>query len=249
MRYSGQTNQLIEDFSNKNDTLNKLKSNELALVKLNDNKKLKELLYSQKNLEDDIEAKKTFLKSKNIYAEEYNILYSDNYMNLIRKKVANQNWCHVLKNNYIRIGYRRLYFLQKEIKKFLKKIRLEKEEVKIRIDTKIKLFNMLFKGCILKYIRNNVFKILFPVIKKKHRPTNSLCISRGNLTESICFNKKIKLSRNKRFNKKNNDLKETESVIENDEDIFIFFSTDVSNPEIFQKYNLTKNDVKTIQQI
>ena len=249
MKYIGQTNQLIVDFLNKSVTVNKLKNNDLAFVKLNDNKKIKELLYSQKNLEDDIEGRKTYLKSQNIKAEEYNILYSDNYMNLIRKKVANQNWSHVLKNNYIRIGYRRLHFLQKEIKKFLKKVRLEKEEVKIRIDTKIKLFNMLFKDCILKYIRKKVFKILRPIIKKKNRHTNSLCISRGNLTESNCFQNKIKLSRNKRLNKKKNDLIETESIIENDEDIFIFFTTDISDPEIFQKYNLTQTDMKSIEQI
>lgn len=118
MRYSGQTNQLIFDFLNKSVTLNKLKSNELAFIKLNDNKQLKELINSQKNLEDDIEGRKIYLKSENIKAEEYNILYSENYMNLIRKKVANQNWCNVLKNNYIRIGYRKLHFLQKEIKNF-----------------------------------------------------------------------------------------------------------------------------------
>ena len=250
MRYSGQTNQLIFDFLNKSVTLNKLKSNELAFIKLNDNKQLKELINSQKNLEDDIEGRKIYLKSENIKAEEYNILYSENYMNLIRKKVANQNWCNVLKNNYIRIGYRKLHFLQKEIKKFLKKVKLEKEEVKIRIDTKIKLFNMLFKDCITKHIRKKIFKIFCPVIKKKNRHTNSICISRGNLTESNCFLNKMKMSRNKHLNKKSSGiLKESESIIVNDEDIFIFFTTDISNPEIFQKYNLTQNDMKTIQQI
>ena len=108
---------------------------------------------------------------------------------------------------------------------------------------------MLFKDCILKYIRKKVFKILRPIIKKKNRHTNSLCISRGNLTESNCFQNKIKLSRNKRLNKKKNDLIETESIIENDEDIFIFFTTDISDPEIFQKYNLTQTDMKSIEQI
>ena len=44
MKYIGQTNQLIIDFLNKSVTVNRLKNNELTFVKLNDNKKVKELL-------------------------------------------------------------------------------------------------------------------------------------------------------------------------------------------------------------
>ena len=56
------------------------------------------------------------------------------------------------------------------------------------------------------------------------------------------FYEKIKYEKNKKLKNENLFL-DSESVIQNDEDIFIFLTNDKSDSEYFQRYNLTIDDL------
>lgn len=76
------------------------------------------------------------MKSKNIKAEEYNILNSDKYVNLIRKRVVYNKWNKFTKNYYTTIAYRKIFLIQKNIKSYLTKINEEMEDIKVKKNTK-----------------------------------------------------------------------------------------------------------------
>ena len=238
MKYSGKTNQLIIDFSNKENLIKKMNNEDLSFSKFNlniinenNNKQI-----NKNELEDEIEEKKIFLKSKNIKAEEFNILKSDKYINLIRKKITFDNkWSKFSKNYYITIAYRKINLLQRNIKNFLKKINEELEEIK-----KKKLFKFLFKESILNHIRKYVFKKLFPEKNKKER--NSLCIIRTEESENVSHRKK---QRNKNINLNLNNFVDTDSVIFNDNDIYIFVTKDNQDSYALKKYNIDKKDINS----
>ena len=243
MKYSGKTNQLIIDFSNKENLIKKMNNEDLSFSKFNldfinenNNKQI-----NKNELEDEIEEKKIFLKSKNIKAEEFNILKSDKYINLIRKKITFDNkWSKYSKNYYITIAYRKINLLQRNIKIFLKKINEEKEEIKVKKETKKKLFKFLFKESILNHIRKYVFKKLFPEKNKKER--NSLCIIRTEESENVSHRKK---QRNKNINLNLNNFVDTDSVIFNDNDIYIFVTKDNQDSYALKKYNIDKKDINS----
>ena len=244
MKYSGKTNQLIIDFSNKENLIKKMNNEDLSFSKFNldfinenNNKQI-----NKNELEDEIEEKKIFLKSKNIKAEEFNILKSDKYINLIRKKITFDNkWSKYSKNYYITIAYRKINLLQRNIKIFLKKINEEKEEIKVKKETKKKLFKFLFKESILNHIRKYVFKKLFPEKNKKER--NSLCIIRTQESENNVSHRKNQ--RNKNINLNLNNFVDTDSVIFNDNDIYIFVTKDNQDSYALKKYNIDKKDINS----
>ncbi len=242
MKYSGETNQLIIDFSNKENLIKKMHNEDLSFSKFNldflnenNNKQI-----NKNELEDEIKEKKIFLKSKNIKAEEFNILKSDKYINLIRKKITFDNkWNKFSKNYYITIAYRKINLLQRNIKNFLKKINEEKEEIKVKKETKKKLFKFLFKESILNHIRKYVFKKLFPEKNKKER--NSLCIIRTEESENNVSHRKKQRNKNIDLNLKN--FVDTDSVIFNDNDIYIFVTKDNEDSYALKKYNIDKKDI------
>ena len=88
MKYSGKTSQLIIDIKNKKIVLNKFQNNDIIAQRKNyighNNNKI--IKYNEEQLEEELGEKKTFLKSKNIIAQEFDILKSDKYVDLIRKK-------------------------------------------------------------------------------------------------------------------------------------------------------------------
>ena len=51
---------------------------------------IKDIHFNKQKLKEEIGNKKIFLKSKNIKAKEFNIIHSQKYINLIKKKVCNQ---------------------------------------------------------------------------------------------------------------------------------------------------------------
>ncbi len=255
IKYSGNTSQLIMDFSDKKTLLKNIKiNNEKVLRELNFVKVKKKIDFSkkldidkmirfEKNLEDDLKERKYFLKSKNIKAEEYNILNTLNFKRIIRKKVINNYWSKYSKNNYTRIGYRRLFYLQKSMKKFLNKVKVKKKELRITLETKLKLFIMLLKESLVKYFKREIGKKIMLKCKKKHRHTNSsIYVVKRSLNEENFFYEKIKYEKNKKLKTENLFL-DSESVIQNDEDIFIFLTNDKSDSEFFQRYNLTLDDL------
>ena len=197
---------------------------------------------TENELENEVKEKKTFLKSKNINAQEFNILQSDKYINLIRKRVTFDNkWSKFTKNNCITIAYRKINLLQKNIKLYLKRIKEETEEVRIKKETKKKVFRILIKEIILNHIRKYVYKKLFP--KRKRRKKNSLCIVRRQTTdisENLSSQRKI---RNRNISTDINNQFDSDSVIVNDDDIYIFVTKDNIESRILEKYNIDKNDV------
>ena len=248
MKYSGKTNQLIEDFSNKKKVLNEIQYGENNNYRLKYiNKKGKKIIkMNEDELENEIKDKKTFLKSKNIQAEEYNILKSEKYVNLIRKRVVYNKWNRFTKNFYTTIGYRKLFVIQKNMKLYLKKINEDTEDIKVKKNTKKKLFRILFKENILHHVRKYVVKRLYLNDVQSKKKNNTICIVRRGTNETENTNK-FKY-RNKRLNSELNSLEDSDdSVIENDEDIFIYLSKDNKNSQIFKKYDINKNDIKQLQ--
>ena len=184
---------------------------------------------TENELENEVKEKKTFLKSKNINAQEFNILQSDKYINLIRKRVTFDNkWCKFTKNNCITIAYRKINLLQKNIKLYLKRIKEETEEVRIKKETK-------------KKVRKYVYKKLFP--KRKRRKKNSLCIVRRQTTDISENLSSQRKTRNRNISTDMNNQFDSDSVIVNDDDIYIFVTKDNIESRVLEKYNIDKNDV------
>ena len=250
MKYSGKTNQLIEDFSNKRKVLYDIQygDNNNYRLKYINKKGNKVIKMNEDELENEIKDKKTFLKSKNIQAEEYNILKSEKYVNLIRKRVVYNKWNIFTKNHYTTIGYSKLFLIQKNMKSYLKKKNEEIEDIKVKKNTKKKLFRILLKENILNHVRKYVVKKLCLCDSKNlnKKKNNSICIVRRGTNETENTNK-FKY-RNRRLNSELNSLEDSDdSVIENDEEIFIYMSKDNKNSQIFKKYDINKNDIKQLQ--
>ena len=240
LKYSGKTNQLIEDFSNKKSVLNQIQygDNKNYRVKYSYKKGQNVIQMNENDLENEIMDKKTFLKSKNIKAEEYNILNSDKYVNLIRKRVVYNKWNKFTKNYYTTIAYRKIFLIQKNIKSYLTKINEGMEDIKVKKNTKKKLFRILFKENILNHVRKYVVnKLSLNDKSSKKKKNNSICIIRRATNETENTNK-FKY-RNKKINSEFNTFEDSDdSVIENDEEIFVYMSQDNKNSQIF------KNDIK-----
>ena len=129
------------------------------------------------------------------------------------------------------------------MKKFLNRVKVKKKELRITLETKLKLFIMLLKESLLKYFKREIVKKIMLKCKKKHRHIkSSICVVRRALNEENFFYEKIKYEKNKKLKTENLFL-DSESVIQNDEDIFIFLTNDKSDSEFFQRYNLTIDDL------
>ena len=248
MKYSGKTGQLIVDIYNKKITLNKMQNNNIIGKKINIFKNKKnDIKYNEEELEEELGEKKVFLKSKNINANEYNILKSDKFISLIKKKVNYNKWyCYTKKCFYRR---------EKDKKELEEKLKMEKkEEIIVKFGTKIKVFYMIFKECIVSHIRNEVLLILYPIELRIER---SLKNSNSNKINSFfSLRRTTDYSDNGSFrnNNKNNKVSKLDSlifntnnessVIFNDESIFVYFNKNNLNKETVKKYQITTNDLK-----
>ena len=248
MKYSGKTGQLIVDIYNKKITLNKMQNNNIIGKKINIFKNKKnDIKYNEEELEEELGEKKVFLKSKNINANEYNILKSDKFISLIKKKVNYNKWyCYTKKCFYRR---------EKDKKELEEKLKMEKkEEIIVKFGTKIKVFYMIFKECIVSHIRNEVLLDLYPIELRIER---SLKNSNSNKINSFfSLRRTTDYSDNGSFrnNNKNNKVSKLDSlifntnnessVIFNDESIFVYFNKNNLNKETVKKYQITTNDLK-----
>ncbi len=153
IKYSGITSQLILNVSEKKYQLNKLVSKESIIVPFNekndndydyehDNDKIKDLA-------EDIFETKMFLKSKNITSE------------IVGEKTVINNR-HYFTKKYVIDEVKKISLIQKNIKKFLKNKKnkhLNKENSKSVFLSKVKVFRLVLKECIVNNVRKNVFEL------------------------------------------------------------------------------------------
>ena len=242
MKYSGKTSQLIADFINKKNTLNKMNNGKLKDFNI------KDIHFNKQKLKEEIGDKKIFLKSKNIKAKEFNIIHSQKYINLIKKKVCNQKWNYYSKKSFFKLNTNIIEDKSKND---------NKEQIIIKFGDKIKLFLLLIKECIQLNIRKQIFNILNSMeyrIKRKlkkvnHKKYNSFFSLRKS-TEYSDNSTKINSNRNTQNFKCDsiNDYNGSSSVIFNDESIFILLSNDNINLDIAEKYELTQNEIELYNQ-
>ena len=249
MKYSGKTGQLIVDIVNKKMTLNKIQKNDIVGKRINyfTNDGNNIIKYNEEQLEEEIGEKKVFLKSKNINANEYDVLKSDKYISLIKKKVNYNKW-----NFYTK---KCCYRNEEDKKQFKEKLKMEKkEEIIVKFGIKMKVFYMIFKECLVNHIRNEVLLILYPIELRIER---SLKNSNSNKINSFfSLRRTTDYSDNGSFrnNNKNNKVSKLDSlifntnnessVIFNDESIFVYFNKNNLNKETVKKYQITTNDLK-----
>jgi hypothetical protein len=242
MKYSGKTSQLIVDFINKKNILNKINNGKLK------NFNSKDIHFNKQKLKEELGDKKIFLKSKNIKAKEFNIIHSQKYINLIKKKVCNQKWNYYSKKSFFKLNTNIIEDKSKND---------NKEQIIIKFGDKIKLFLLLIKECIQLNIRKQIFNILNSMeyrIKRKikrvnHKKYNSFFGLRKS-TEYSDNSTKINSNRNTQNFKSDsiNDYNGSSSVIFNDESIFILLSNDNINLDIAEKYELTQNEIELYNQ-
>ena len=102
--------------------------------------------------------RKTFLNNKNISNRNYDIINNVKYVNKMNKRIIFKKWFFTSKiDNYNEI--KKLYLIQKAIKKYLKKLKAQKINQSKR-NFHIKLFIVLLINNITKNIRINIVKML-----------------------------------------------------------------------------------------
>ena len=102
--------------------------------------------------------RKTFLNNKNISNRNYDIINNVKYVNKMNKKIIFNKWFFTSKiDNYNEI--KKLYLIQKTIKKYLKKLKAQKINQSKR-NFHIKLFIVLLVNNLTKNTRINIVKML-----------------------------------------------------------------------------------------
>ena len=158
-----------------------------------------------------------------------NVLYNNKNIKTVRKKVVINKWNYFYKiDNYNE--YKKLFFIQKEIKKFLNKIKQKKIRQNKRL-FHIKLFIILYICLITKKIRIEIIKILkckYELLIKKNDiekcSLNFFKIKRGIKKEKINVNY-LNFQTSKKIKSIN---EQTSSTIINDDSIYI-------NIKVYQK--------------
>ena len=249
MKYSGKTGQLIVDIVNKKMTLNKIQKNDIVGKRINyfTNNGNNVIKYNEEQLEEEIGEKKVFLKSKNINANEYDVLKSDKYISLIKKKVNYNKW-----NFYTKQCFYRNKIYKKELNERLKMEK--KEEIIVKFGIKMKVFYMIFKECLVNHIRNEVLLILYPIelrIERSLKNSNSNKINSffslrrtTDNSDNASFRNYNKNNKVSKFDSLISNTNNESSVIFNDESIFVCFNKNNLNSETVKKYQITTNDLK-----
>ena len=245
MKYSGKTSQLIIDIYNKKITLNRFQNNDVIAKKKNylEKHNNKIIQFNEEQLEEELGEKKNFLKSKNIEAKEFNLLESNKFVSLIRKKISYDKWYFYTKKNYFRS--------EEDKKKLEEKLKQEREEeIMVKYGTKLKLFIMLTKECLIKHIRKEILNILYPIelrlekqLKSYHKKTNSFFSLRRATNHSDNISKNTK---NSKFD--STIYNGSSSIIFNDETIFIYINQNGFNNETLKKYELTPQEINIYNQ-
>ena len=183
-------------------------------------------LFSKKKIINFNKNKKNIISSldKNINDKNNNdILDSNKYVMIMRKKVVINKWNYFYKIDNYNEFKKKLFFIQKEVKKYLNKIKQKKKNQNKRI-FHIKLFLILYICLITKKIRIEIINILkskYGLLIKKNDieqySLNFFKIKRGIKQEEINVN-----YLNFQTSKKSNSIiEQTSSTIINDDSIYI----------------------------
>ena len=183
-------------------------------------------LFSKKKIINFNKNKKKIISSldKNINDKNNNdILDSNKYVMIMRKKVVINKWNYFYKIDNYNEFKKKLFFIQKEVKKYLNKIKQKKKNQNKRI-FHIKLFLILYICLITKKIRIEIINILkskYGLLIKKNDieqySFNFFKIKRGIKQEKINVN-----YLNFQTSKKSNSIiEQTSSTIINDDSIYI----------------------------
>jgi len=183
-------------------------------------------LFSKKKIINFNKNKKNIISSldKNINDKNNNdILDSNKYVMIMRKKVVINKWNYFYKIDNYNEFKKKLFFIQKEVKKYLNKIKQKKKNQNKRI-FHIKLFLILYICLITKKIRIEIINILkskYGLLIKKNDieqySLNFFKIKRGIKQEKINVN-----YLNFQTSKKSNSIiEQTSSTIINDDSIYI----------------------------
>ena len=181
-------------------------------------------LFSKKKIINFNKNKKKISLDKNINDKNNNdILDSNKYVMIMRKKVVINKWNYFYKIDNYNEFKKKLFFIQKEVKKYLNKIKQKKKNQNKRI-FHIKLFLILYICLITKKIRIEIINILkskYGLLIKKNDieqySLNFFKIKRGIKQEKINVN-----YLNFQTSKKSNSIiEQTSSTIINDDSIYI----------------------------
>ena len=120
----------------------------------------------------------------------------------------------------------------------------------VKYGTKLKLFIMLTKECLIKHIRKEILNILYPIelrlekqLKSYHKKTNSFFSLRRATNHSDNISKNTK---NSKFD--STIYNGSSSIIFNDETIFIYINQNGFNNETLKKYELTPQEINIYNQ-
>ena len=111
----------------------------------------------------------TFYNNKKLSFVEYNVLKDRIFMKKLHKKAINKKWSYVSKNN-ITIDIKKIMFLQKIIRKFLKEIKIIKQ-TKIQKFLHLKLFVVILINNIKKLIKENILSFLMYIYLSNNTST------------------------------------------------------------------------------
>ena len=166
-----------------------------------------------------------FSSKKKIIVKNYDILKSRKYLKIIKKRVIFKKWNITTKiDNYNEI--KKLYLLQRTIKKFLKRLKNKKLSKSKKL-FHIKLFIVLLITIITKNTRNQIIKIF------KYKYDNIIKFLNRDFLKNPSLQRFIEVRRNKHeklntnfsnfktSNKPISRIEQTSSTIVNDETIYI----------------------------
>lgn len=151
---------ILAKFLKKN-VFDKINLNEDKILlnnKNEDNNNNKNNKFIDNNLDNDINNNNKNDKNsiKNIIINDY--IKNKKYLKLLKKIPINNKWCFITKmNNYKYI--KKIIFIQKKIKSFLKKLR-KKIINKRKRNVQINFFLLLLFAFYIKHIQKNIFKII-----------------------------------------------------------------------------------------
>ncbi len=167
----------------------------------------------------------SFLKKKKIVVKNYDFLKSMKYLKIVRKKVICNKWNFTTKiDNYNEI--KKLYLLQRTIKKFLKRLKNKKLSKSKKL-FHIKLFIVLLITIITKNTRNQIIKIF------KYKYDNIIKYLKRDIEKNPSLQRFIEVRRSKHeklntnfsnfktSNKPISKIEQTSSTIVNDETIYV----------------------------
>ena len=159
--YEGNTGKILFYIPKENNNNNKKKIKHIQNKSINglNVKKLRKNFSLNKEKKEN----QTFLKNKNKYVKEYDVLKDQKYLKKIMKTVNNSKWNYFTKSNNSYF-IKKINYLQKEIRKYLK----ETKKNKIQKFLRLKLFIVIY----INHLINNIRKRIISLLKYNYSSNN-----------------------------------------------------------------------------